>query len=170
MCLLFVDFLSLRNSMENQEKEDKPKEEETKEPVVEEKPRTRSTQPKEAAPAFMSSVFAFMDVYLNKMLVRPHKQDNKTQTPSLPEVRYQISLKFVCSLLPELPGSQLLQHALPGPLCVLCHQLHSSLLQGNTLHITHIHTYRSVCMYMNLCTAVMKEASRHFKCCLLDSV
>ncbi|XP_075893569.1 ryanodine receptor 3 isoform X4 [Nelusetta ayraudi] len=54
--------------MENQEKEDKPKEEEAKEPVVEEKPRTRSAQPKEAAPAFMSSLFAIMDVYLNKML------------------------------------------------------------------------------------------------------
>lgn len=59
--------------MENQEKEDKPKEEEAKEPAVEEKARTRSTQPKEATPAFMSSVFALMDIYLNKMLVRPHK-------------------------------------------------------------------------------------------------
>lgn len=59
-------------STENQEKEDKPKEEEAKEPVVEEKPRTRSSHPKEAAPAFMSNVFALLDVYLTKMLVRPH--------------------------------------------------------------------------------------------------
>lgn len=43
--------------------------------MVEEKPKTRSTQPTEAAPAFMSSVFALMDVYLNKMLVRPHKHN-----------------------------------------------------------------------------------------------
>uniref|UniRef100_A0A3Q3BIB2 Ryanodine receptor 3 n=1 Tax=Kryptolebias marmoratus TaxID=37003 RepID=A0A3Q3BIB2_KRYMA len=35
-------------STENQEKEDKPKEEEAKEPVAEEKPRTKSSQPKEA--------------------------------------------------------------------------------------------------------------------------
>lgn len=59
------------NSTENQEKEDKPKEEEAKEPLVEEKPRTRSSQPKEAAPAFMSNVFALLDVYMNKMLVSP---------------------------------------------------------------------------------------------------
>uniref|UniRef100_A0A3B5AHK0 Ryanodine receptor 3 n=1 Tax=Stegastes partitus TaxID=144197 RepID=A0A3B5AHK0_9TELE len=52
----------------NQEKEDKPKEEEAKEPVTEEKPKTRSSQPKEAAPSFMSSVFAVLDVYKNKML------------------------------------------------------------------------------------------------------
>lgn len=59
-------------STENQEKEDKPKEEEAKAPVVEEKPRTRSSQPKDAAPAFMSSVFALLDVYLTKTLVSPH--------------------------------------------------------------------------------------------------
>uniref|UniRef100_A0A3P9B5N6 Ryanodine receptor 3 n=1 Tax=Maylandia zebra TaxID=106582 RepID=A0A3P9B5N6_9CICH len=52
----------------NQEKEDKPKEEEAKEPVTEEKPKTRSSQPKEPAPAFMSSIFAVLDVYLNKTL------------------------------------------------------------------------------------------------------
>lgn len=57
------------NSTENQEKEDKPKEEEAKEPVAEEKPKARSSQPKEAAPAFMSSIFAALDVYLTKMLV-----------------------------------------------------------------------------------------------------
>lgn len=45
---------------------------------MEEKPRTRSAQPKEAAPAFMSSLFAMMDVYLNKILVRPHSHDNQT--------------------------------------------------------------------------------------------
>uniref|UniRef100_A0A672FJE4 Ryanodine receptor 3 n=1 Tax=Salarias fasciatus TaxID=181472 RepID=A0A672FJE4_SALFA len=53
---------------ENQEKEDKPKEEEAKEPVAEEKAKTRSSQPKEAAPAFMSSIFAVLDVYFTKML------------------------------------------------------------------------------------------------------
>ncbi|XP_074541840.1 ryanodine receptor 3 isoform X7 [Halichoeres trimaculatus] len=54
---------------ENKEKEDKPKEEEeVKEPVAEEKPKQRSSQPKEAAPAFMSSIFALLDVYLTKML------------------------------------------------------------------------------------------------------
>uniref|UniRef100_A0AAQ4QQJ8 Ryanodine receptor 3 n=1 Tax=Gasterosteus aculeatus aculeatus TaxID=481459 RepID=A0AAQ4QQJ8_GASAC len=53
----------------NQEKEDKPKkEEEAKEPVVEEKPKTRSSQPKEASPAFMLTVFAFLKVYLTKLL------------------------------------------------------------------------------------------------------
>lgn len=79
--------------MENQEKEDKPKEEEAKEPVVEEKPRTRSAQPKEAAPAFMSSLFAIMDVYLNKMLVRPHNHGNKTLSafaPSFPKLFYRL--------------------------------------------------------------------------------
>ncbi|KAM8832096.1 ryanodine receptor 3 isoform 2-T2 [Spinachia spinachia] len=54
---------------ENQEKEDKPKkEEEAKEPVAEEKPKTRSSQPKEASPAFMLTVFAFLKVYLTKLL------------------------------------------------------------------------------------------------------
>uniref|UniRef100_A0AAQ4NQS2 Ryanodine receptor 3 n=1 Tax=Gasterosteus aculeatus aculeatus TaxID=481459 RepID=A0AAQ4NQS2_GASAC len=48
-------------SSSNQEKEDKPKkEEEAKEPVVEEKPKTRSSQPKEASPAFMLTVFNFL--------------------------------------------------------------------------------------------------------------
>ncbi|XP_034436295.1 ryanodine receptor 3 isoform X5 [Hippoglossus hippoglossus] len=50
------------------EKEDKPKEEEAKEPVTEEKPKTRSSQPKEASPAFMTTIIAFLDIYLNKML------------------------------------------------------------------------------------------------------
>lgn len=68
-------------STENQEKEDKPKEEEAKEPVVEEKPRTRSSHPKEAAPAFMSNVFALLDVYLTKMLVRPHNPQTETERP-----------------------------------------------------------------------------------------
>ncbi|XP_037305738.2 ryanodine receptor 3 isoform X6 [Pungitius pungitius] len=54
---------------ENQEKEDKPKkEEEAKEPVAEEKPKSRSSQPKEASPAFMLTVFAFLKVYLTKLL------------------------------------------------------------------------------------------------------
>ena len=62
---------SFEFSTENQEKDDKPKEEEAKEPMVEGKPKTRWNQPKEATPAFMSSVFALMDVYLTKMLVIP---------------------------------------------------------------------------------------------------
>lgn len=37
--------------------------------MAEEKPRTKSSQPKEASPAFMSSIFAVFDVYLNKILV-----------------------------------------------------------------------------------------------------
>ncbi|KAG7222685.1 hypothetical protein INR49_026294, partial [Caranx melampygus] len=53
---------------ENQEKEDKPKEEEAKEPVAEEKPKVRSSQPKELAPAFMSNIFAALDIYMTKML------------------------------------------------------------------------------------------------------
>uniref|UniRef100_A0AAQ6A9H2 Ryanodine receptor 3 n=1 Tax=Amphiprion ocellaris TaxID=80972 RepID=A0AAQ6A9H2_AMPOC len=52
---------------ENQEKEDKPKEE-AKEAVAEEKPKMKSSQPKEAAPSFMSTIFAVLDVYKNKML------------------------------------------------------------------------------------------------------
>lgn len=56
-------------SSENQEKEDKPKEEEVKEPAAEEKPRVKSSQPKEASPAFMSTIFAVLDVYMTKMLV-----------------------------------------------------------------------------------------------------
>lgn len=60
----------LNYSTENQEKEDKPKE--TKEPVMEEKPKTRTSRQKDEAPAFTSSVFALLDVYLTKMLVRPH--------------------------------------------------------------------------------------------------
>uniref|UniRef100_A0A3Q1BKA7 Ryanodine receptor 3 n=1 Tax=Amphiprion ocellaris TaxID=80972 RepID=A0A3Q1BKA7_AMPOC len=54
-------------STENQEKEDKPKEE-AKEAVAEEKPKMKSSQPKEAAPSFMSTIFAVLDVYKNKML------------------------------------------------------------------------------------------------------
>lgn len=53
---------------ENQEKEDKPKEENAKEPVAEEKPKARSNQPKEEAPALMSNIFAALDVWMNKML------------------------------------------------------------------------------------------------------
>lgn len=80
-------------STENQEKEDKPKEEEAKEPLVEEKPRTRSAQPKEAAPAFMSTLFAMMDVYMNKMLVRPRNHDGKTFSAlasSFPKLFYHL--------------------------------------------------------------------------------
>lgn len=39
--------------------------------MVEEKPKSRSSQPKEESPAFMSTIFALLDVYLNKMLVSP---------------------------------------------------------------------------------------------------
>uniref|UniRef100_A0A665TSU5 Ryanodine receptor 3 n=1 Tax=Echeneis naucrates TaxID=173247 RepID=A0A665TSU5_ECHNA len=53
---------------ENKEKEDKPKEEEAKEAVTEDKPKTRSSQPKERAPAFMSKIFAALDIFLHKML------------------------------------------------------------------------------------------------------
>lgn len=38
---------------------------------MEEKPKTRSSRQKDEAPAFTSSVFALLDVYLNKMLVCP---------------------------------------------------------------------------------------------------
>uniref|UniRef100_A0A665TV22 Ryanodine receptor 3 n=1 Tax=Echeneis naucrates TaxID=173247 RepID=A0A665TV22_ECHNA len=55
-------------STENKEKEDKPKEEEAKEAVTEDKPKTRSSQPKERAPAFMSKIFAALDIFLHKML------------------------------------------------------------------------------------------------------
>lgn len=56
-------------SAEKKEKEDKPKEVESKEPVVEEKPapKVRSSQSKETA--FMSSVVAVLEVYKTKMLV-----------------------------------------------------------------------------------------------------
>uniref|UniRef100_A0A3B4TQV3 Ryanodine receptor 3 n=1 Tax=Seriola dumerili TaxID=41447 RepID=A0A3B4TQV3_SERDU len=57
-----------QSDTENQEKEDKPKEEEAKEPVTEEKPKTRLSQAKEPAPAFMSNIFAALDIYLTKML------------------------------------------------------------------------------------------------------
>ncbi|XP_067337181.1 ryanodine receptor 3 isoform X3 [Channa argus] len=53
---------------ENQEKEDKPKEEEAKEPVTEEKPKARTSKPKETAPALMSNVFVVLDIYLTKTL------------------------------------------------------------------------------------------------------
>ncbi|KAM3861482.1 ryanodine receptor 3 [Diretmus argenteus] len=54
---------------ENQEKEDKPKAEESKEPVVEEeKPQSRSGQSKEASPSFLSRIFAFLGIYVTKML------------------------------------------------------------------------------------------------------
>lgn len=59
-------------STENREKEDKPKEEETKEPVMEEKPKMRSSRQKEEATSFTSGVFALLDVYLTKMLVSHH--------------------------------------------------------------------------------------------------
>ncbi|XP_029705798.1 ryanodine receptor 3 isoform X15 [Takifugu rubripes] len=53
---------------ENREKEDKPTEKETKETVTEEKPKARSSRQKDEAPAFTSSVFALLDVYLTKLL------------------------------------------------------------------------------------------------------
>lgn len=64
-------FCFSHDSTENREKEDKPKEKETKEAVAEEKPKARSSRQKDEAPAFTSSVFALLDVYLTKMLVRP---------------------------------------------------------------------------------------------------
>lgn len=39
--------------------------------MTEEKPKARSSRQKDEAPAFTSSVFALLDVYLTKMLVRP---------------------------------------------------------------------------------------------------
>uniref|UniRef100_A0A665TL55 Ryanodine receptor 3 n=1 Tax=Echeneis naucrates TaxID=173247 RepID=A0A665TL55_ECHNA len=62
------DFEFSRYLTENKEKEDKPKEEEAKEAVTEDKPKTRSSQPKERAPAFMSKIFAALDIFLHKML------------------------------------------------------------------------------------------------------
>uniref|UniRef100_A0A3Q1FT48 Ryanodine receptor 3-like n=1 Tax=Acanthochromis polyacanthus TaxID=80966 RepID=A0A3Q1FT48_9TELE len=62
-----ADHKKVCSHKKNQEKEDKPKEE-AKEAVAEEKPKTKSSQPKEAAPSFMSTVFAVLDVYKNKML------------------------------------------------------------------------------------------------------
>uniref|UniRef100_A0A8C3B4F7 Ryanodine receptor 3 n=1 Tax=Cyclopterus lumpus TaxID=8103 RepID=A0A8C3B4F7_CYCLU len=58
------------STSDHKKKEDKPKkEEEAKKPVVvEEKPKTRSSQPKEAAPAFMLCIFAVLEVYLTKLL------------------------------------------------------------------------------------------------------
>uniref|UniRef100_A0A665TLN2 Ryanodine receptor 3 n=1 Tax=Echeneis naucrates TaxID=173247 RepID=A0A665TLN2_ECHNA len=47
---------------------DQKKEEEAKEAVTEDKPKTRSSQPKERAPAFMSKIFAALDIFLHKML------------------------------------------------------------------------------------------------------
>lgn len=38
---------------------------------MEEKPKSRTSRQKDEAPAFTSSVFALLDVYLTKMLVRP---------------------------------------------------------------------------------------------------
>uniref|UniRef100_A0A8D0CRJ0 Ryanodine receptor 3 n=1 Tax=Sander lucioperca TaxID=283035 RepID=A0A8D0CRJ0_SANLU len=52
---------------ENQEKEDKPKDE-AKEPVAEEKPKTKSSQPKGATPAFMMSIVAGLDVLMTKIV------------------------------------------------------------------------------------------------------
>uniref|UniRef100_A0A8C9XBL5 Ryanodine receptor 3 n=1 Tax=Sander lucioperca TaxID=283035 RepID=A0A8C9XBL5_SANLU len=51
----------------NQEKEDKPKDE-AKEPVAEEKPKTKSSQPKGATPAFMMSIVAGLDVLMTKIV------------------------------------------------------------------------------------------------------
>uniref|UniRef100_A0A8D0CRI0 Ryanodine receptor 3 n=1 Tax=Sander lucioperca TaxID=283035 RepID=A0A8D0CRI0_SANLU len=56
---------------ENQEKEDKPKDE-AKEPVAEEKPKTKSSQPKGATPAFMMSIVAGLDVLMTKIVVSSH--------------------------------------------------------------------------------------------------
>lgn len=120
-------------STENQEKEDKPKEEEAKEPVVEEKPKTRSSRPKEATPAFMSSLFALLDIYRTKMLVSLLTSFIMCFSSVVINSASQLGLvgNQVIFLL-ELPGSQLLQLAFPGSVCVFCHQLHSSVLQGNS--------------------------------------
>ncbi|KAK5879821.1 hypothetical protein CesoFtcFv8_022902 [Champsocephalus esox] len=57
---------------ENQEKEDKPKKEEVevKEPVAEEeeKPKAKASPPKDASPSFMLSIFAFLKIFVTKML------------------------------------------------------------------------------------------------------
>ncbi|XP_033991407.1 ryanodine receptor 3 isoform X2 [Trematomus bernacchii] len=55
---------------ENQEKEDKPKKEEVevKEPVAEEKPKAKASPPKDASPSFMLSIFAFLKIFITKML------------------------------------------------------------------------------------------------------
>ncbi|XP_034756957.1 ryanodine receptor 3 isoform X9 [Etheostoma cragini] len=52
---------------ENQEKEDKPKEE-AKEPVADEKPKTRLSQTKGATPAFMLSIVAGLEVLMTKIV------------------------------------------------------------------------------------------------------
>lgn len=39
--------------------------------MTEEKPKARSNQHKEPAPAFMSNIFAALDIYVTKMLVSP---------------------------------------------------------------------------------------------------
>ncbi|KAI4802127.1 hypothetical protein KUCAC02_019985, partial [Chaenocephalus aceratus] len=55
---------------ENQEKEDKPKKEEVevKEPVAEEKPKAKASPPKDVSPSFMLSIFAFLKIFVTKML------------------------------------------------------------------------------------------------------
>ncbi|CAL9692587.1 unnamed protein product [Knipowitschia caucasica] len=53
---------------ENQEKGDKPKQEESKEPETEEKPKPKTSESDESSPAFMSSVFAVLDIYLTKIV------------------------------------------------------------------------------------------------------
>lgn len=94
----------------------------------------------------------------------------------------QILLNFVSSkfvfyynrvlFLSELPGSQLLQPALPGSLCVLCYQLHSSLLQGNsaggvfsifdyTYYIQLYYNNTIVLIYNYICTITYKL---HYSC------
>uniref|UniRef100_W5KBL7 Ryanodine receptor 3 n=1 Tax=Astyanax mexicanus TaxID=7994 RepID=W5KBL7_ASTMX len=72
VCILSVHIwkYEILFNTEHQEKEDKAKEEKPEEPVVEEKPapRKRHGTAKEAAPAFMASFFAGLEVYKTKML------------------------------------------------------------------------------------------------------
>lgn len=58
-------------STENQEKEDKVKEETPEEPAAEKPaPKARRGSAKERAPAFMANIFAVLEVYKTKTLVR----------------------------------------------------------------------------------------------------
>lgn len=58
-------------STENQEKEDKAKEETPEEPAAAKPaPKAKRGSSKEAAPAFMASFFAGLEVYKTKILVR----------------------------------------------------------------------------------------------------
>lgn len=100
----------LSYSTETREKEDKPKEEEAKEPVAEEKPKPRSSQPKEPSSSFMSNIFAALDIYKNKMLVRDHTLLRNLQYHIFPSFHLiaVVSYKAVISLFvffTELLGS-----------------------------------------------------------------